>query len=109
MALALINFRHKSIVGKVMNSLETVMHRLQILLLTEQNSVRDTTRFRECLLPFSSESIAFPSAMQEREDRIRKTTNLSVILYGCETWLLILREGRRQKICEQGAEENSWS
>jgi hypothetical protein len=38
--------------------------------------------------------------------RIYKTIILSVVLYGCETWSLTLREEHGQGVWEQGAEEN---
>jgi hypothetical protein len=34
--------------------------------------------------------------------RIPKTISLSVVLYGCETWSLILREGHRLRTFEDG-------
>jgi hypothetical protein len=34
-----------------------------------------------------------------------KTIILLIVLYGCETWFLTLREG----VWEQGAEENIWT
>jgi hypothetical protein len=37
--------------------------------------------------------------------RIYKTIVLPVVLYGCGTWSLILRED----VWEQGAEENIWT
>lgn len=49
MALVLINFRHKSIAGNVINSLKAIMRRLQTLLLTEQNNVQDTAPLRGML------------------------------------------------------------
>jgi hypothetical protein len=42
--------------------------------------------------------------------RICKNITLPVILHGCETWSLILREEHRLKVLsEQGAEENIWT
>jgi hypothetical protein len=41
--------------------------------------------------------------------RMYKTIILPVVLYGCETWSLILREEHRQGVSEQGAEKNVWS
>jgi hypothetical protein len=37
--------------------------------------------------------------------RISKTLILTVVLHGCETWSLILREEHR----DQGAEEDVWT
>jgi hypothetical protein len=39
--------------------------------------------------------------------RIHKTMTLSMVLYGCETWSLTLRQEKRLR--EQGAEENIWT
>jgi hypothetical protein len=41
--------------------------------------------------------------------RIYKTIILPVVLYGCETWSLTLREEHRQGVWEQGAEEDIWT
>jgi hypothetical protein len=38
--------------------------------------------------------------------KIYKTIILPVVLYGCETWSLILREEHRLKCLRTGAEEN---
>jgi hypothetical protein len=38
--------------------------------------------------------------------KIYKTIILSVVLYGCETWSLILREEHKLRVFENGAEEN---
>jgi len=37
-----------------------------------------------------------------------KTILLSIVLYGCEIWSLILREEHRLRVFENGAEENIW-
>jgi hypothetical protein len=41
--------------------------------------------------------------------RIYKTMILPVILYGCETWSLTLREEHKLRVFENGAEENIWA
>jgi hypothetical protein len=41
--------------------------------------------------------------------RICKTIILPVVLYGCETWSLKLREEHRLRVSENGAEENIWT
>jgi hypothetical protein len=41
--------------------------------------------------------------------RIYKTIILPVVLYGCETWSLTLREEHRLKVLDNGAEENIWT
>jgi hypothetical protein len=38
-----------------------------------------------------------------------KTIILPVVLYGCETWPLILREEHRQTVLGQGSKENTWT
>jgi hypothetical protein len=38
--------------------------------------------------------------------RMYKTIILPVILYGCKTWFLTLREEHRLRVFENGAEEN---
>jgi hypothetical protein len=47
------------------------------------------------LLPFSPEASVFSSAVKNAKIRIHKTIILPVILDGCETWSLILREKHR--------------
>jgi hypothetical protein len=32
-----------------------------------------------------------------------------MVLYGCETWSLRLREGQTERVWEQGAEEDIWA
>jgi hypothetical protein len=34
---------------------------------------------------------------------------MPVVLYGCETWSLTLREEHRLRVFENGAEENIWT
>jgi hypothetical protein len=41
--------------------------------------------------------------------RIYKTVVLCVVLYGCKTWSVALREEQRLRVFENGAEENIWS
>jgi hypothetical protein len=45
------------------------------------------------LLPLSSESSSFPSAILKHENKIFKDINLSLVLYCHETWYLFLGEG----------------
>jgi hypothetical protein len=60
------------------------------------------------LLPFSLETSDLPSAKNVKI-RIYKTIILPVVLYGCETWFLPLREEERLRLSENGAEENIWT
>jgi hypothetical protein len=42
--------------------------------------------------------------------KIYKTVILPVVLYGCETWFLTLREKHRVRVfCEQRVEEDIWT
>jgi hypothetical protein len=52
----------------------------------------------ERLLPFSSESTVLPPAVRKIKVKIRRTINLPVVLYGCETWSLSLREVHRLRV-----------
>jgi hypothetical protein len=68
------------------------------------------------LTPFSAESFVFPSHI--KNIKIKKTIIFPVVLYGCETWSLTLRETHRlrvlenrvlRRICEPKREEDgSW-
>jgi hypothetical protein len=50
------------------------------------------------LLNYSSPSSVFPSVVKNLKMRIYKTIILPVVLYGCETWSLTLREEHRQGV-----------
>jgi hypothetical protein len=50
------------------------------------------TKFRECLLLFGPESCVIHMLPKNVKIKIRKTIILPVILYGCETWPLLLRK-----------------
>jgi hypothetical protein len=52
------------------------------------------------LLLFGSEPSVFSSAVKKLKIRIYKMIILSVILYGCETWFLTLREEHRLRVFE---------
>jgi hypothetical protein len=53
------------------------------------------------LVSFSAESF-LPSRLLSKNLKIKiyRTINLPVVLYGCETWLLTLREEHRLKVFE---------
>ena len=56
---------------------------------------------RKCLLSFGAESFVFQVAIQKFKDQdIYRTIILPVVLYGCETWSLTLREDRKLKVME---------
>jgi hypothetical protein len=52
------------------------------------------------LLSFSPKSFVFPSHIKKPEVKIYKTVSLPVVLYGCETWSLTLREEHRLSVFE---------
>jgi hypothetical protein len=52
------------------------------------------------LLPFGTELSVFSSAVKNVTIRIYKTIILPVVLYGCETWSLTLREEHRLRMFE---------
>ena len=53
------------------------------------------------MLSFSAEPFVFQVAIQKFKDQdIYRTIILPVVLYGCETWSLILREERRLRLFE---------
>jgi hypothetical protein len=51
------------------------------------------------LLPFGPDSFVFPPAIKVKV-KIYKTIILPVVLYGCETWCLTLREEHRLRVFE---------
>jgi len=54
----------------------------------------------QCLLPFGAESFVFQFAIQKYKDQDIQNYNFACCLYGCETWLLTLREERRLSVFE---------
>jgi hypothetical protein len=52
------------------------------------------------LLPFGPEPSGFSIAAKNLKIRIYKTIILPVVLYGCETWSLALREEHRLGVFE---------
>jgi len=53
------------------------------------------------LLLFGAESVVFQVAIEKLKDQdIYRTIILPVVLCGCETWSLTLREERRLRVCE---------
>jgi hypothetical protein len=61
------------------------------------------------LLPFSPEPSVFSVAVENLKIRIYKTIILPVVLYGCETLSLTLREEHRLRVFENGPEEDIWT
>ena len=54
----------------------------------------------KCSLSFGAESFVFQVAIQNLKIKIYRTIILPVVLYGCETWSLTLREERRLRVFE---------
>jgi hypothetical protein len=52
------------------------------------------------LLPFGSELSVFSSAVKKLKNYNIQDDNLPVVLYGCETWSLTLREEHRLRVFE---------
>ena len=52
------------------------------------------------MLLFDAESFVFQVATQKIKVKIYRTIILPVLLYGCETWKLTLREERRLRVFE---------
>jgi hypothetical protein len=52
------------------------------------------------LVTFGAESFVFRFAIQKFKDKIYRTLSLPVVLYGCETWSLKLREDPRLSVFE---------
>jgi len=64
----------------------------------------ETKRSGGKLLPHSAESFIFQFAIQKVKDQDIQNycIILPVVLYGCETWSLTLREERRLRVFENG-------
>jgi hypothetical protein len=62
--------------------------------------IKEQTKFRECLLPFASETLSSRLLSRNIKVKIYKTIILPVVLYGCETWYLTLREEHRLRVFE---------
>ena len=54
------------------------------------------TEVRKCLLSFGAEPFVFQVAIQKFKDQ----DILPVVLYGCETWSLTLREEKKLRVFE---------
>jgi hypothetical protein len=58
---------------------------------------------RECLLTFGPESLFSSFIPKSVKIDVLRITVLRVVLYGCETWYVILKEGYRLRDFENGA------
>ena len=52
------------------------------------------------MLSFGAESFVFQFAIQKLRIKIDRTVILPMVLYGCETWSLTLREEHRLRVFE---------
>ena len=52
------------------------------------------------MLSFGAESYVFQFAIQKFKNKIYRTITLPVVLYGCQSWSLTLREERRLRMFE---------
>ena len=52
------------------------------------------------MLPLGAEPFVFQFAKQKFKDKVYRTIILPVVLYGCETWSLTLREEHRLMVFE---------
>jgi len=81
--------------------------------LTNQNSIQEEIKSRLKLgnACYYSVQNLLSSRLLSRNLKIKmyRTIILPVVLYGCETWLLTLREERRLRVFENGVEESIWA
>jgi hypothetical protein len=71
--------------------------------LTYKNSMYEEIKSRlnsENVWYHSVQSLVFPPAVWECKVKIYNTVILPVVLYGCETWSVTLREERRLRVFE---------
>jgi hypothetical protein len=72
--------------------------------LTNQNDIHDEIKSGlnsgECLLSFGPKSLSSHLILKNLKIKIYKTVILPVVLYGCETWSLTLREEHRLRVFE---------
>jgi hypothetical protein len=68
------------------------------MIVTNQNLIQEEIKRR-----MNSGNACYHSIQNLLSSQIYKTTILPVVLYGCETWSLTLRE------FENGAEEDIWT
>jgi hypothetical protein len=72
--------------------------------LTNQNSIRDESQSRlksgNALYNLVTNLLSPSLLYKNIKMKIYLNIILPVVLYGCETWSLILRDGRRLRVCE---------
>jgi hypothetical protein len=70
---------------------------------TNKNPIQEESKrdwILKCLQPFGPEPSVFTVAVDKLKNEENKTIILPVLMYGCETWSLILREEHRPRIFE---------
>jgi hypothetical protein len=73
--------------------------------LTNQNDIHDEVRNRLNLgnsCHYLVQNLVFPSHIKNLKMKMYKTVILPVVLYGCKTWSLTLREEHRLRVFENG-------
>ena len=65
-----------------------------------QEEIKERTEVRRCLVSFGAEWFVFQCAIQTVTIKTHRNVTLPVVLYGCETWSLTLREERRLRVFE---------
>ena len=60
----------------------------------------EQTEVRKCLLSFGAEPFVLQVAIKNLKIKIYRTIILPVVLYGCETWSLTLRDERKLRVFE---------
>jgi hypothetical protein len=74
--------------------------------LTNQNDICEETEIRlnsSFVLSFSPKSFVLYLTWKKLKIKIYRTVILPVVLYGCKTWFLILREEHRLRMSENSA------
>jgi hypothetical protein len=79
--------------------------------LTNQNDIRDEIKssLNSGYACYYSVQNLFSSRIKKLKINIFQTVILPVVLYGCETWSLTLREERRLRSFEKNVEEDIWT
>jgi hypothetical protein len=80
--------------------------------LTDKNDTRNEIKSRlnsgnAC--SHSVKNLVFPFRIKKLKIKIHKTVFLPVVLYGCETWSLTLREEHKLRVSEKRVEEDIWT
>jgi hypothetical protein len=81
--------------------------------LTNQNNVLDEIKSRlnsgnACCYSFQN-LLSSHLISKYLKIKIYKTVSLPIVLYGCETWSLTLREEHRLRVFENSVEEDIWT